>query len=130
MIERIMIFSGGGLLSIIQFGEDTASILTNWSEDISLSAMSLVALMLKEYYEKKTRVIIRGRWVAYIPEESGYIPMAKVRSSRYVASTIGFIRRVALELKDMPEESILISRKVIEIYEEHFRKKLSNVNII
>jgi len=125
-----MIFSGGGLLSIIQFSEDSASILTRWSEDISLSAMSLVALMLKEFHERKTRVIIRGRWVAYIPEESNYIPMAKVKSARYVVGTIGFIRRVALELKDLPEESILISKKVVEIYEEHFRKKLSNVNII
>jgi len=125
-----MIFSGGGLLAIIRFHDDTAYILTRWSEDISLSAMSLVALMLKEFHERKSRVIIREHWVAYIPEASNYIPLAKVKSKRYILPTVGFIRSLSLEIKDLPEEAVLIGKNVVRVYSEHFKREISDIKIL
>lgn len=127
IIERIMIFSGGGLISIVRILNDKALILTRWPEDISLSAMKLVAIMLKEFHDRGNRVIIYHNWVAYIPEESQYISMVKFNEKRHVLSIIGFIRRLSLALKNMPEDSLLIGKAVVEAYQKHFRLKFSEI---
>ena len=129
LIDRILIFTGGGLLSIIHFSDNEAKILTRWSEDVSLSAMGLVALMLREYQNTKNRVVIHKDWVAYIPEKSNYIPMAKITSKKYLLATIGFIRRLSLEIKDLPEECKLVAEAIIKTFEKHFRLKISKVTV-
>jgi len=130
VIDRIYVFTGGGLLSIVQIKNNEARVLTNWPEEVSLSAMSVVAYMLKEYQETKNRVVIHKDWIAYIPEESNFIPMVKISNKRYLLATIGFIRRLSLKLKDLPEECRTVAEAIISIYEKHFKQKISKIIMI
>jgi len=127
IIDRILVFSGGGLISVVRILNDKAVILTHWPEEVSLNAMNIVAHMLREFQERKNRVIIHKNWVAYIPEESQYISMVKFKEKRHVLSVIGFIRRLSLALRNMPEESFLIGETVLEAYQKHFRLKFSEI---
>ncbi len=120
-------FSGGGLISIVKLFDEKAVVLTRWPEEVSVDAMGLVALMLKRLHDSGNRVISHGKWVAYIPESSQYIVMAKYVEEKHVSSIVGFLRRLALAIRDLPEESTTIGKTVLKIYQDHFRKEFSEV---
>lgn len=119
-IDRILIFSGGGLISIVSFNENNAEIWVNWPEDVTLRSMKLVADMLNLMQKTKRRIVHNGLWVAFISEQSEYIVMAKVREKRYILATVGLLRRIAHALREFPEESTLIGERVVDLFREYF----------
>jgi len=119
-VERILVFSGGGLVSVIIFEDNEARVLIDWPESITLQSMALVAKMYNVYRETGRRVIFRSSWVAYIPEDSDYIVVAKLKQKKYLLPVVGLTRRIGKALKDVPEESGLIGELVVSIFREYF----------
>jgi len=119
-MERILVFSGGGLVSVIIFENSEAIILIDWPESVTLQSMALVAKMYNVYRETGRRVIFRSSWVAYIPEDSDYIVVAKLKQKKYLLPVVGLIRRIGKALKDVPEESSLIGELVVDIFKKYF----------
>ena len=119
-VERILVFSGGGLVSVIIFEDNEARVLIDWPESIALQSMALVAKIYNVYRETGRRIIFRSSWVAYIPEDSDYIVVAKLKQKKYLLPIVGLTRRIGKALKDVPEESGLIGELVVSIFREYF----------
>jgi len=119
-VERILVFSGGGLVSVVVFENHKVKILVNWPQSVTLQSMSLVAMMYNIYHKTGRRIIFYKRWVAYIPEDSEYIVMAKLRHKGYLLPIVGLIRRISKALKGAPEESSLIGKLVVKMFRKCF----------
>lgn len=139
---RIMILSKGGLISIIDLTNKKA--ITNWSEELSLSGMSLVALLLRFLYEYRENVITFDKileksnddlislfydqgyklinspmWVAYISENSEYIAIAEYNKKTNTPTIINLLKYITDHLKDLPEDSLLISDVTMKLISEY-----------
>lgn len=126
-IDRILVFSGGGLVSAVFFSKNKAEILIDWPETMTLQSMKLVAKILNMYRETGQRVIFSGLWVAYIPEQSEYIVMAKLKNKRYLLSAVGLVRRISKELEGIPEETNLIGELIVKLFKKHFKVDLEAI---
>ena len=119
-VERILVFSGGGLVSAVVFDDDKAKILVDWPESVALQSMALVAKIYNIYRKTGRRVIYQNLWVAYIPEDSDYIVMAKIEHKKYLLPVVGLIRRIGKSLSGAPEESSLIGELVVNMFKKYF----------
>ena len=139
---RIMILSKGGLISIIDLTNKKA--ITNWSEELSLSGMALVALLLRFLYEYRENVITFDKileksnddlislfydqgyklisspmWVAYISENSEYIAIAEYNKKTNTPIVINLLKYIIDHLEDLPEDSLLISDATMKLISEY-----------
>ena len=126
-IDQILVFSGGGLISIVSFKNEHAEIWVNWPESVTLKSMKLVADILNLMQRTKRRIVYNNLWVAYVSEQSEYIIMAKIREKRYVLPSVGLLRRIARAISELPEESNLIGEKIVELFKEYFGLNVSKV---
>ena len=139
---RIMILSRGGLISIIDMAKERA--ITSWPEELSLSGMALVALLLRFLYEYRENVITFDKileksnddlislfydqgyklinspmWVAYISENSEYIAIAEYNKKTNTPIVINLLKYIIDHLEDLPEDSLLISDATMKLISEY-----------
>ena len=141
---RIMILSRGGLISIIDMAKERA--ITSWPEELSLSGMALVALLLRFLYEYRENVITFDKileksnddlislfydqgyklinspmWVAYVSENSEYIAIAEYNKKTNTPIVINLLKYITDHLEDLPEDSLLISDATMKLISEYSR---------
>jgi len=139
---RIMILSRGGLISIIDMAKERA--ITSWPEELSLSGMALVALLLRFLYEYRENVITFDKileksnddlislfydqgyklinspmWVAYVSENSEYIAIAEYNKKTNTPIVINLLKYIIDHLEDLPEDSLLISDATMKLISEY-----------
>lgn len=144
-VHRLLIFTKGGLLGIIDFSKERVEFLLEWPEDTSISGMALVATLMSILEKKNSRyvtfedvmqyappeikilfgekgikVLRKPLWVAYIGEDSDYIIIAEYKKSEDKDVVIDFLRRLSSFLKDIPEEAILVCTESLKFAWQEF----------
>lgn len=119
-LDRILVLSGGGLVSAVVLSNGEARILINWPEEYSVKAMKLVACILSEQGRRDMSIFSRGSWLAYVPnhDDGGFIILTRVKDERYKLLALGLTARLAEFLKGLPEESSAIGEKVVEFLQK------------
>ena len=64
-MDRILVLSGGGLVSVVDVHGDIANIWVDWPEEYSVKAMELVAQILSEQKRRQSSIILHEPWVVY-----------------------------------------------------------------
>jgi len=144
-VHRLLIFTKGGLLGIIDFSKERVEFLLEWPEDTSIGGMALVATLMSILEKKNSRyvtfedvmqyalpeikilfgekgikVLRKPLWVAYIGEDLDYIIIAEYKKSEDKDIVIDFPRRLSIFLKDIPEEAILVCTESLKFAWQEF----------
>lgn len=128
-MDRILVLSGGGLVSVVDVRGDIANIWVDWPEEYSVKAMELVAQILSEQKRRQSSIILHEPWVVYVPDSNGidFMVLARARDKRFLFLVIGFVRRLARVLAGLPEESNIVGERVVEFLQKHFRIRFRKI---
>jgi len=128
-MDRILVLSGGGLVSVVDVHGDIANIWVDWPEEYSVKAMELVAQILSEQKRRQSSIILHEPWVVYVPDSNGvdFMVLARARDKRFLFLVIGFLRRLARVLAGLPEESNIVGERVVEFLQKHFRIRFRKI---
>jgi len=131
-VDRILVLSGGGLISVVDVIGDMARIWIDWPEEYSVKAMKLVAQILNEHKRRQSSIILHEPWVVYVPNSDGtdFLILARAKDKRFLFLVVGFIRRLARALVGLPEESNMIGEKVVEFLQNHLRLRFNKITKI
>lgn len=138
-ILRILIFTKGGLLGIVDMSKEKVEFMLEWPEDFSINGMALVAALVSVYQVSKQNVITfneimkyatpdtkilfgeRGikvlrkpYWVAYLAEDSDYILVAELDSAKDTNNAVNFLRDLSKRIRDAPEEAIMVCTEALQ----------------
>mgnify|MGYP000565996166 CR=1 FL=1 len=138
-IYRLLIFTKGGLLGIIDFSKDKVEFQLEWPEDVSISGMALVATLINViqrhnsnvicfedimkyaapeakvlFGEKGARVLKKPLWLAYVPENSDYILVAEYYRREDRDKVVEFLEALSAHIRDVPEESIMVCTEALK----------------
>jgi len=138
-ISRLLIFTKGGLLGVIDFTKEKVEFHLEWPEDISINGMALVASLMnvleknkKEvitfedilkyaspeakilFGERGSRVLRKPFWLAYTNDTVDYLFVAEYEVKELRDQVVDFLKRLAAHLKDVPEEAILVCTEALK----------------
>ncbi|MCR8433210.1 MAG: hypothetical protein NDP24_03180 [Crenarchaeota archaeon] len=120
-VEKISLFTGGGLLSVVEIIRDEAKIITDWPEEMTIESMKFTAEVLDKSRKMKRNLFLGKSWVLYVPEGSQYILLIKVTSRRYFIPTTGLSRRICEKLRSIPEEAYTAGELIVDTLKEVFK---------
>ncbi len=137
-ISRLLIFTKGGLLGIIDFRGQVKFDL-EWPEDVSINGMALVASIIsvlekikKEvitfedimnhappeakilFGERGSKVLKTPYWLAYTDDSTDYLFVAEYIKEDVKEDVVNFLRKLAKHLQDIPEEAILVCTEALK----------------
>jgi len=130
MIEKLMVFSGGGLLCFFEFQEDKLFAMTSWDEGVSLYAMRVLAMLMRKSQEEGKKALTHKNWVIYIADSNPYILVAKIKSRRYSPSTLGMLRKLSLFISDVPESVPLVVKRIIRFLREKQKMRIEKIYVV
>ncbi|MEX0567551.1 MAG: hypothetical protein Q6363_000120, partial [Candidatus Njordarchaeota archaeon] len=145
-IQRILIFTKGGLLGIVDISKENVEFKLEWPEDFSINGMALVATLISvfqiskqsvitfdeimKYAPAETKILFGERgikvlrkpyWLAYISENSDYILVAELDSSGNRESVIRFLKELSEHIRDAPEEAIMVCTEALQFAWERLK---------
>ena len=138
-ISRLLIFTKGGLLGIIDFRKEKVKFDLEWPEDISINGMALVASIISvlenvnkevitfedimKYASSEAKILFGERgskilrtpfWLAYTNDIVDYLFIAEYVREDVKQEVIDFLKKLADHLKDVPEEAILVCTEALK----------------
>ncbi len=144
-VSRLLIFTKGGLLGIIDFSKERVEFLLEWPEEVSISGMALVATLMSIldkkddpiitfkdimnyaspdvkilFGEKGIKLLKKPLWMAYVGKDSDYIVIAEYNTENDKYLVVDFLRQLVSFLKDIPEEAILVCTETLKFAWEAF----------
>lgn len=120
-VEKIAVFTGGGLLSVVQISGNEAKIFIDWPEEMTIESMKFVASVLSEFKRQKRNILTGKSWAIYSSEGGHYIILVFVNSNRYVLPAVGLSKTIFDKLKNVPEEANLVGELIIDTLHKFFR---------
>ena len=144
-ISRLLIFTKGGLLGIIDMTKDKVEFTLEWPEEFSISGMAFIAALMSVFERAKSDIIVfddimkyappeakillgekgmkilrKPFWLAYIDDVTDYVFVAEYSEKENKERVIDFLKRLATHLKDIPEEAILVCTEALKMVWEEF----------